>query len=397
MTWASLALAVAPVGRAVAAGASPKFDVQTDQLTPAHRFTLLHNARIEKLTLAGGLAAKIGAANKKIAAADIVTIRATSKPAAAAAGQWQLLLRNDDQWPGRPVGIKGQNFVFSAPGLGRLQVPLTQVLAMRRSSGLHVSRKPADHDTVFLKNGDALTGVFDTLAGSGIEFSSKLGKITIPLKRVRGLVLGGAAMRPPRKLRARVVLSSGLTLTTGYLNWPGGGTVQVKDPAGTILKIPAANIRRIRMVGGRTNFLSRLTPSKITHVFYFSAERWPVQKNSNVLGQPLRVNGRVYHHGLGVHTSTTLTYALGGKYKTLVIRPALDDSARPFGEARVSIAVDGKTVFQKTLHSEAPQNSAPPLALPLNGARTLTLSAVSAGHAGVQGRVDFLHAALVKP
>jgi len=61
-----------------------------------------------------------------------------------------------------------------------------------------------------------------------------------------------------------------------------------------------------------------------------------------VMGGPLRLQGRQYERGIGVHAYTRLEFALGKRWKSLFVRCGIDDAAGREGDAIFRVIGDGK-------------------------------------------------------
>ena len=85
--------------------------------------------------------------------------------------------------------------------------------------------------------------------------------------------------------------------------------------------------------------LSDLSPLKAT-------SEWggPPKKDRSILGKPLRIGGRTYAKGMGVHANSELTYALKGELKRFVALVGLDDekSNDPRASVVFEVHVDGR-------------------------------------------------------
>jgi hypothetical protein len=82
----------------------------------------------------------------------------------------------------------------------------------------------------------------------------------------------------------------------------------------------------VQMLQGKAVYLSDLEPARYAHVPLLSIA-WPYQRDRNVLGGPLRVGGRRYFKGLGMHSASQLTYVLEQGASRLAAEIALDDAA----------------------------------------------------------------------
>jgi hypothetical protein len=130
----------------------------------------------------------------------------------------------------------------------------------------------------------------------------------------------------------------------------------------------------------------------------FLGTPWPAVPDHNVLGQPLKAGRATYDRGIGVHTQSTLIYDLKGGFETLSLRVGMDDSAIPNGEANASVTIDGKVLWQTAPDKPLKAGEAPrELTLDVKKGGRLELHADPAGKLDVQGRVDWLNVALLRP
>jgi hypothetical protein len=117
-----------------------------------------------------------------------------------------------------------------------------------------------------------------------------------------------------------------------------------------------------------------------------------MQIDKNVLGQPMKVARTTYARGIGVHTQSTLAYDADGTFETLNFRVGMDDSAAPYGEAKVSVVVDGRTVW--TSEVLKPGHISEAVSVPIKGGRRVELHADPTERMDVLGRVDWIDVAL---
>ena len=96
-----------------------------------------------------------------------------------------------------------------------------------------------------------------------------------------------------------------------------------------------------------------------------------------------------------VHTRSILTYELDGSFTNLTLRCGLDDSAIGHGQANLSIVLDGKTLWEAKDMKAGTVSE--PLNLTITNGRKLELRAEPAEKLDVQGRVNWVDVALVRP
>jgi hypothetical protein len=364
-----------------------------------------------------GLSVSTAAGNLvKTASRDVVSL-VSERAKAAGSGKWTLTLRNGDVLDGEPVGVTGQALSFAVAELGTIELPIKSLAILQfKESKLAASATgaAADKDVVKLRNGDQMEGIFLSLDADKLKLASGADSTPAELElgHVDRVSFGGVtAARAVGPLAARVTFVSGSVLTVplsdkdGAFSWSVGDVV-VRDPAGKPRKTTADQIVSLEVLGGRVIFLTELDPAKDKQVSYLDTQ-WPTQVNRNVLGQPLKAGKVIYARGLGVHTRSVLTYDLAaaggggeggaagsGGFETLMLRAGVDDSAAPYGEASLSVVLDGKVLWEGR-NMKAGQVSEE-LRLPVKDGKMLELRAEPAGRLDVLGRVDWLNAALVR-
>jgi hypothetical protein len=95
---------------------------------------------------------------------------------------------------------------------------------------------------------------------------------------------------------------------------------------------------------GKITYLSSLTPF-ISHQDFIH-----IRNNANVLGEPIKIGGKSYTKGIGMHASGQAIYHLTpGKYKKFKAIVGLDDKEGHKGQAVAKIYINGKLVFDSGL------------------------------------------------
>src|SRR5262249_12591898 len=153
--------------------------------------------------------------------------------------------------------------------------------------------------------------------------------------------------------------------------------------------------------------LSDLAPSSIDESFPEGFERdaalfgWKRDREVTGAG-PLRVAGRTYRKGLGVHTRSSLGFDLAGGWRKLKVVVGLDDSTKSSATeikpaVTFRVLVDGKVAKEIV---KARGEAASELVVPVEGAKQVTLVADYGPEDGlglhILGRADWADAHLVK-
>jgi len=141
------------------------------------------------------------------------------------------------------------------------------------------------------------------------------------------------------------------------------------SPPREVQRIPLSSLTRILPASDKIVFLSSIEPDKVKETAVLG-RGFPYRKDLSVSGAPLRLKGRTYRRGLGVHSRTVLEYALNGGYTTFAAIIGLDDSSRGKGSVTFVVSADGKELLRENFDS----SRAPlPISFPVSGARKLTL------------------------
>ncbi len=271
-------------------------------------------------------------------------------------------------------------------------------------------------DRVVLDNGDELSGTIEILSRESIRLSnaagppgepaasatggvtSTAGHVEVELTRVAAIVFNPSLVEKLRIADRHLVLgfSDGSRLKTQSL------TADPKNLAfslyGTEYKAHANALDGMQSFGGRVRYLSDLKELSYKHVPYLKFG-WPLRKDVNVLGQPLRVRGKRFLKGLGMHTASRVAYELDGPYRQFQAELAIDDSAAGRGSAVCSLFVDdGSGKWQPKYASPIIRGgeSPIPVRVALTGVKAISLLADFADHGDELDHVDWLNARLVR-
>lgn len=88
-------------------------------------------------------------------------------------------------------------------------------------------------------------------------------------------------------------------------------------------------------------------------------------------GSPIRVGGKQYERGLGVHADSKFVYSLDGAFTNFHVIPGPDDTHH--GTIEMKILVDGKQIFASGPTNSRDKKPRPELNISVEGAKKLTL------------------------
>ena len=251
------------------------------------------------------------------------------------------------------------------------------------------STTPPQKDVVYVRTGGSLlrvAGVFRSLDRDylTLEYEGKTRRVQ--RQRVLGVILAPvASLRVDAEIPALVELR-GDGRFPAYLRgirtgdparilYRFGGT-----PENSLQAIPLTFVERVSFSSDRVLFLSSLEPEKVEESPLLGATqpfRW--KKDLSVTGSPLRLAGKTYRKGLGVHSRSALEFKIAGKYRSFASLIGLDDSAGPRGGVTFRVLADSKEIYRKEIAKGATPEM---LVLPVHGVTRLRLE-VDFGEDGV--------------
>jgi hypothetical protein len=341
-----------------------------------------------------------------------VSVRRPGVPLPALPTDEHLILFNGDRIRVKEARLDGERLHFVHDDLGgkEASVPLAAVavfwrLAPDRTAIPEKLRRQLaagsrTRDLVLLRNGDVLSGVLNRLDEKGVEVEVEKKKVAANINQVAAIALSTdlAEKAVPKGTHARLTLfdrdrsrGSRVTLASAVCD---GKVLRGKTVYGARLRVPLARVAALDFLGGKAVYLCDLKPTRYEYLPFLD-ERWSWSAGASVTGRDLRVGGAVYDKGIGMHSHSTLTYALDGAYQRFEAVVGLDDLDGRGGAVRVRVLADGKALDlggSDLTHASGPKA----LSLKVAGARQLTLEVGWGDNGLVRGVVNWADARLVK-
>jgi hypothetical protein len=335
----------------------------------------------------------------------------------------KLILFNRDELRGRIGEAKDDAFELETDSLGTLPVALEKTAAVllsvpeEREWRLRVRQlrwldapgfagRPAG--TVQLRESGSRNGwSVERISSEGIRVFSKNLSVTLPLEKVELLelddLLGKNQPAPPVSPVGRVRVADGSVLTGTIVSLDTERLVLDHAALGK-LSIARSELVSLALQGGDFDALSDLVPTTVQESFPSGFERdakvYSWRRDRDVVsGGRLRLGGRTYEKGLGVHTCSSLEFAIGAGYKTFRATVGVDDSIRNLGKGSVvfRVLVNGEPAKELPEGLRKETGEAPTeIAVDVAGKKKLTLVADYGSFLHVLGRADWADAYLVK-
>jgi hypothetical protein len=252
------------------------------------------------------------------------------------------------------------------------------------------------HDSVILLNGDTFAGELASLDEKQLHLTTPQGKSAIERSGVEALILN-PALATSEALKGEGVLVSlidGSRFRALDLKLVALERLTMRTLFGAEFSIPLAAVESLRFLGGSAVYLSDLTP--VEYKFEpFLALSWPLRTDTSVTGGFLKLRGVEYPKGLGVHSKSSVTYRLDGKYRRFRAVIGIDDDAGGAGSAEFEVLLDGKSAYRSGVLT----GTSPAVAierLDVSGARLMTLRVDYATLGDIQDHADWCEAVLIR-
>lgn len=262
------------------------------------------------------------------------------------AASWEV----EQPWSLGIAGMKVNGHLLGELHLTReqLQVVALNLPPDERARQRYVDRlnrlqtEDASSDLVLLGNGDVLTGTLEGVGGKSghAQLHSSLGDITIPVRSVHGIAFASdpavaSAKACPDTPLLLVGLRNGSRLAASTLAL-ADGKLTLQSKSLPTLQVSLADIVWLQGFGESMTYLSHMEPARYEHTPYLEVG-WSIGRDRNVLGAPLRVSGKTFPKGLGLHSASIVSYSLDGSFGRFAATVAIDDAANDYGSAVVKV------------------------------------------------------------
>jgi len=289
-----------------------------------------------------------------------------------------------------------------------------------------IQRSTGNHDTLYLKNQDAVEGVLVGLSEISPErpapaFQVRPGggakPLMIPLKTVVAVRFNETLLRKPamNHVRAEVGFRDGswlhlqrVTVADQGLECELPGAVRIKTHAPQQQlegqKNPASPWQQVAVIRPRTDrvvYLGDLQPVDYKHIPFLDIQ-WPFRIDRNVLGGQLRVAGRWYRRGIGMHSTARLVYNVPVGCDRFQAEVGIDDQADRQGSVVFSLYVQkagDQPRWERVAASPVMRGgqSVKQLRIPLQDAKRIALVAECADQGDQRDLANWLNPCFLRP
>lgn len=360
----------------------------------------LESASETELTLAG--------LPRAVPWTDVVALRREGKPSDWRQRTSIVWLSNGDRLIGEPLSANEDTLTvrwLRFPPRDVLPIPLERVTALclktppsaatRRKLFRSLAAEPLKSDAAWLASGDRISGDFAGLSAENGKFQTDAGILPIRREQLTAVRFNPQliAVERPATPRYLLTLSDGSRVTAARFRLTQD-QLSFTTAYGVDAVLPADAMVSCQVFSEQVQPLSEVKPERVSHTPYQGGD-WAWTRNRNVLYGPLELRGREFATGLGVHSQTAMTFALGPADREFRATVGIDDCAEGQGHVRFTILVDDRPVWQ----SPGLTGLSEPLAVPpvsLRGGTQLTLRVEFGEFGDVSDYADWCDAILLR-
>ncbi len=355
---------------------------------------------------------RTGKGARELALDDVVELSLGDEPddVMNVAAQAVLQTAQGDALAVTSVSCDGRKLVAAGGAVGRIEVPVHVARALyfpalgRTAAELlkgyeQMELAAASGDRMLVSRTGAqdlaVDGVLERIDEAKVTFRWKEQSRTVARKSVPMIFLAAVAAVADKKSGAIGTLiardSSRIRFRSLTL---AAGKFVIDSPALGKITLPLAEVSLVRLSSDNVVELSDLKPSAVKEYGFFETT-FRHRVNKSVAGKPLRLGGREYATGLGLHSYCELTYAIDAAFTSFVAVVGIDDEARPNGDSTVTFIADGKAIGE-TLHVTG-RDEPSSVRLDLRGVKQLIIRVdFGTDGLGIGDHVDIAGARLIK-
>lgn len=256
----------------------------------------------------------------------------------------------------------GQDLIVDLPfeAMAAIRTAAEEQAAPKTELDNRLSDRKAGRDVMILAKADGavvVSGSLERLGPEGWEFRfgsrslfGALGKgypappqAEAGHRRAYAFILGAAPVAGPR-LPAAVLTVRGDRFTASLISADRQRLRVDAGPLGPLI-LPWALVRMIELKSPRLVYLSDLEPTEAIQRS-LPGSRWRTRRDLNVTGSAIRLAGRTYARGLGVHAYSALSYNLARGYERFLATAGIDDAVAPHGSVIFRVKIDGRVAFE---------------------------------------------------
>lgn len=280
---------------------------------------------------------------------------------------YTVWLTNGSRFTTQVLRLEDETYQIENPVLGKLEVPIDLVWAVRLGQADPDSRfakavrsyVELQEDTIYV-TGTGTTemqetnGFIEALDSEGLTFDQGDELKVLPAAQVHGVLLASPPFLPETDdwITSRLTLSDG-SLISGSLAELNDGQVAMSLGEGMEIKLPWTQVRRLTIESDLLHYLSDLQPTEATtEAIYALPRSW--KRDLNVRGSALRLGQDRFEKGLGVASGTTLTFANDDDYTLFTATIGIDAQRTSNGDCAFVVRAGKEELLRERLKGGDP-------------------------------------------
>jgi NPCBM/NEW2 domain len=321
----------------------------------------------------------------------------------SAVGSIVVRLTGDGSIRAKTVAIKSEKVYVTWAGGPELKLPLEAVRSVQFQTAPNplfakaAASPSADNDQLIVEIRNkfrAVPALIESMDDAQITFTSDKQKISVPRQRLYGVVFAYVKKPLKRDGLCRVRLTDGTILPGKVLELPKvPGRLKFQLLEGSELSLDWDAVAQIAVSSDRLHWVSDLKPAEVVEQTIVALpQKW--KADQSVAGTRLKLAGRTFDKGLGVHARSQLTFALDGKYETFAAVIGLDDAARRKGDCVFVVSGDGRELFRQRVKG---RDKPAAVRLDVRNVRRLVLLVEPGENLDIADHADWADACLILP
>jgi len=307
----------------------------------------------------------------------------------------RLIFRGGDKLSGAPVSFNGDTLQWNGNRLGTIGFPVDSLLGILQNgySGSDIDAVRTD-DVVRLANGDIMHGIVSQIAPAGVTIQVGDATPTLGWDSISAVLFSTAAGNPATLLRRgfHVRLSGDESLNVADVSLTAN-QLTMTFPDKSTKQLDATLVAGIEQLNGPVAWLSSRKPAENIYKPFFS-ENFPARFDRTVAeGTPIAEKYHGFHHGIGCHSYSKLTYDLDGKWAGFRSQFAIDSDS-PLADVTVRIYLDDTPAYEQ---KNVKAGRIYPLVItPLKDAKSISLEVDYGENYATEDRFVWLDPALIR-
>ncbi len=290
---------------------------------------------------------------------DLLALRfAPAEDLMARAGQKVLVLAGGGRLAAQRLVVRDGEIRLDTALLGRVKVKLSVAAVMylpgpeeppatlaKRFREIRPKRGPDDYLIALNEKGIwvPVSGALKGADDEKVRFRFGDEERTVKLSAVRVIQL---ARVPHESLPAigRLVGVDGSVLPFSAIRFDGSKLEVTGEGVGEA-DVDLADVAEIQFDSDRSVYLSDLEAAKVFQAGMFDVV-FPFQKDRSAAGKPIRLDGKTYPRGLGLHSRCALTFNIEGRFERFVAVVGIDEAGGKRGNATLKLLGDDKELIR---------------------------------------------------